>query len=870
MYPDTIPANLGDLRFLERPRVDHIIEQAIQSRVVTVVAGEGSGKTLAVHSFLQKKRKKIIWMQLSERDNLIWHFWENYVRGIARLNPEAAKTFINMGFPESERRFDSYLGLIQSGIISKEQYTIVLDDFHLLTNPIILKHIGGTLIAPVSKSPTVLISRTEPALNTVNLLAKGLLSQITVEDLRFTREETEAYFRLHNVPLEEEELSRIFQETEGWALALGLILQGIKAEEARGRSWDRVMQPVKKMEETIFSAMGKELQKFLVKLSLIEHWPRNLLERLEPGGKSIAEMEKFSSVIRFDVYLHGFRIHRLFLDFLKEKQACLSREEIREVYGEAARWCIENKLLTDAAVDYERAEDCGGLVRIIESLPRMLSRTVASFLLETTERLISTRTRDAPSREEDWDFLFLRFIVHGWLLALLERYEEAAGEFQAGIVCFETKAPGPGRSRLLAAAYNRVGILRLFRSRFTKDYNFACCFEQGCRYYLENPEPVKGPVSQINISSYVIQVGYPAAPGEIDVYLDALSASIPYTSISLDGYLAGADALSRAELAYYRGDFNKAEQFARQAAYQSREKKQYEVENQALFYLMRVNTHKGDIAGVQEIEQQMKALLDKEDYLDRHVIYDIIMGRFFTRLGLAGRVALWLRKEWEEGELNILFRGFDTFIKARCFCAEKKYAEALHILEQEHLRGELGGYLLGFLETNALEAVIRHHLGDRDGAFAALKKAYHAAKPHGLDMPFIELGELMYNLTNALLKAYPEDSPAFSPDGIPRAWLQSIRRSASASKKKCAPVTALYSGRSRPASADFSHHELEILSSLSQGHTSEEIAGDMNISVKMVRSAIRSLYSKLGASNKAGAIRIATERGLLAGKKVRR
>jgi DNA-binding NarL/FixJ family response regulator len=38
----------------------------------------------------------------------------------------------------------------------------------------------------------------------------------------------------------------------------------------------------------------------------------------------------------------------------------------------------------------------------------------------------------------------------------------------------------------------------------------------------------------------------------------------------------------------------------------------------------------------------------------------------------------------------------------------------------------------------------------------------------------------------------------------------------------------------------------------------------MHISVKMVKSAVRSLYVKLGASNRAGAIRTATERGLLA------
>ncbi|MDR3174610.1 MAG: helix-turn-helix transcriptional regulator, partial [Treponema sp.] len=433
--------------YLKRPRVDQLLERALQSHVVTVVAGEGSGKTHAVNTFLQQDSRDFIWVQISERDNLGWRFWENYTGEIARLNPEAAKVFADMGFPESVRQFDRYLGLLKSEIISRDRYAIVFDDFHLITSPAILLHLRRALTAPVSKNTIVFISRTEPALNTINLLAKGLLSQITVDDLRFTREETDSYFRLHNVLLAEKELDRICRETEGWPLALALILQEIKPNQTSKHSWDLVMRPIRKMEENIFSTMDGELQKFLVKLSLIEHWSRNLLERLDPEGKNISAMENYSSVIRFDPYLHGFRIHHLFLDFLREKQKYLSGEEIQEVYGKAAQWCIENNLPSDAAVDYERAGDCRGIIRLIESLPRMLPRPMASFFLDIVERLIAAHTENPLSREgEDWDFLFLRFIIRARLLALLDRFEESTGEFRAGIACFEAMPPSPRRS----------------------------------------------------------------------------------------------------------------------------------------------------------------------------------------------------------------------------------------------------------------------------------------------------------------------------------------------------------------------------------------------------------------------------------------
>jgi LuxR family maltose regulon positive regulatory protein len=850
-------------RFLERPRVDRILEKAFQSHVVTVVAGEGSGKTHAVSSFLQKTKRNFIWVQLSKQDNLGWHSWENYTRGVARLNPKAAKILFDIGFPESNRQYDRYLSLLKDQIISPEPYVLVFDDSHLITSPAPLRHIDRALTVPVSRNTIVVISRTEPAINTVNLLSKGLLAEVTAEDLRFTREETDGYFRLHNIILEEEELERIFDKTEGWALALGLILDEVRAVKAEGRSWDRVMQPVRNMEENLFSTMRDDLRKFLVKLSLIEHWPRNLLERFDPEGNNIAAMAQFSSVIRLDAYLQGFRIHQLFLDFLREKQASLTREEIREVYEQHAQWCVENGLPTNAALDYERARDYGGLIRIIESLPRLLSRTVAPFFLGIVDRLTSNFSVGNSGEGEDPDFLFLRFIIRSRLLVSLDRFEESAGECLAVIAHLEGQAPNPSRSRILAAAYNNLGVLSIRSCRYTRNYDFAGWFEKGYRHYLENPEPVRGQIGQSNIGSYAIQVGIAATPEEVKAFIDSCAAAASYTSLSLSGYLYGTDALARSELAYHRGDLNGAEQFALQAAYRGREKNQNEVEACALFYLMRLNINKGDIAGIRDMERQLRSQLEKSEYINRYNIHDVIMARFYIRLGLIERVAPWLRMEREEGELNVLSRGFDTLVKVRCLFIEKSYPAALRILETERAEGDLGTFLLGFLDMTVLEAVILHQLGDEEGALTALRRAYEVSLPHGLVMPFIEMGEYMHSLAGALLKGHPDTPANAAIAGIPRNWLQTMRRDASAYAKKRALVAAQYAGRETPPAPDFSQYELSILGSLSKGHTSEEIAGALRVPVKMIKSAIRRLYIKLGAANRADAVRSATEKGLL-------
>jgi DNA-binding CsgD family transcriptional regulator len=381
-------------------------------------------------------------------------------------------------------------------------------------------------------------------------------------------------------------------------------------------------------------------------------------------------------------------------------------------------------------------------------------------------------------------------------------------------------------------------------------------------------------------------VGIAATPDEVGAFLDSCAAAASYASLSLSGYLSGTDSLARSELAYFQGDLNRAEQFARRAVYQGRDQKQYEVETCGLFYLMRLNIPKGDIAGIREAERQLKTRMEKDEYITRYNIHDILMGRFYIRLGLIEKIAPWLRLEGEEGELDVLSRGFDTLAKVRCLIIEKNCPAALQILEEEQAGGDLGSFLFGFLEMTVLEAVTRHQLGDREGALGALKKAYDAGLPHGLVMPFIELGEYMHDLAGAVLKDHPDNpgnaanaavnatandtanaaanATAFAEiSGIPRKWLQTIRRDASAYAKKRVLVAAQYENRETSVSADLSQYELSILNCLSQGRTSEEIAAVMHTPVKMVKSAIRQLYIKLGAANRADAVRNATGMGLL-------
>jgi LuxR family maltose regulon positive regulatory protein len=119
-------------------------------------------------------------------------------------------------------------------------------------------------------------------------------------------------------------------------------------------------------------------------------------------------------------------------------------------------------------------------------------------------------------------------------------------------------------------------------------------------------------------------------------------------------------------------------------------------------------------------------------------------------------------------------------------------------------------------------------------------------------MPFVELGEEMRLLAGMAL----HDKTC----AIPRPWLEKIRGEASAYGKKLLKMAEryriTYGLQEAPA---LTWRETEVLKALSLGWSRERIAEKLALSVNTVKAEIRTTYAKLGAVNRADAVRIAME-----------
>jgi LuxR family maltose regulon positive regulatory protein len=792
-------------------------------------------------------------MQLSERDNNGWRFWEHFVQVVALIDKGTAGKLAEIGFPDTQRQFDRYLAIPRQAFLLNTKYIFVYDDLNLIHEESILRFLERSVNAAFPNRTSILISRNESAINTLKSFSKGLLAKITEDDLRFSREEMEEYFRLQDIQLPPDEADKLYHDTEGWAFAISLAGRSLKKGSA-GTDYGRISMKANifnLIENEIFSSISGDLQKYLIKLSLIDHLSLELLIELAAGTSLIDEMRKIGSFIRFDTYLNAFRIHQLLLEYLQKRQEKLTGEEKQDVYLRAARWCAANYQKTDAISYYEKAGAYEELIKEAYTLPMVLPHYITGFLLNILDRAPPQMYTQNPTAH----------ILHIRLLFSQGRSGEATEEAWGVIRKIEALPPSAFHYRVLYGCYNNLGFIGMLTSVFTQEYDFASYFERAHSFHPLSAHTLQGAVTVASLSSYACRVGVPQKR-DMENYINALAASEPHITASMNGCMRGLTNLAKAELAFFKGDLGNAEKFAYQAFYQAQDRNQYEIASRALFYLLRLNVALGNYAKIQELFKMSEAQLERPEYINRYVFYDIISGWFYAHIEKPSHIASWLKGDFEQSELHSVIEGMEILIRAKCYMSEKNYSMALDSLKDYENPYRLNAFLLGKLEIKVLEAVCWYHQDEQARAFKALESAYDMSAANTLDMPFLEMGKDMRILAAAALK----DTIC----GIPQPWLEMIQKNASAYTKKLQVIAERYQdqgGIPQKQEALLSSWEQEVLEGLSQGLSRQEIAEKNDISLGVVKSVIRSVYSRLGAVNRADAVRIATAMGILKSEK---
>jgi LuxR family transcriptional regulator, maltose regulon positive regulatory protein len=107
---------------------------------------------------------------------------------------------------------------------------LVLDDYHLITNPSVHDALAFLLEHLPSQIRLVITSRSDPPLPLARLRAHQQLAEIRADDLRFTLDEAATFLnQMFGIDLTDDELQALDMRTEGWVAGLqmaALAMQG--------------------------------------------------------------------------------------------------------------------------------------------------------------------------------------------------------------------------------------------------------------------------------------------------------------------------------------------------------------------------------------------------------------------------------------------------------------------------------------------------------------------------------------------------------------------------------------------------------------------------------------------------------------------
>ena len=844
-------------RYMPRPRVERILNQVSECKLVYVIAGAGYGKTQAVHNYIHNQTDAVVrWMQLTESDNTGSRYWESLTRNIAFDNPDLADKLRKLGFPETLSRFKQFAEILRTTEHRSQKTYLVLDDFHLISSKQALTFAERCAHLQIPGACVILISRKEPEINAVTLFSKGWAGLITEEDLRFTESEIADFFSLRGIPYSADYLPRFAGITKGWALAvslLSIVLERMPHNLELAK--DIMAQNIFKLFETeAFGDFSESIQKKMIMLSLTADLPLASLHEIFEDDSFIRHTPQLSSFLWFDSFIGDYRIHPLYLEFLQSRQDSLSEEEKLSTYRRAAEWCADNNFGMDAVKYYAKSHQYEKIIDLFLSLPYRLPTDACEYYLQILEDI----KKDVADKGNEAVTLLINYFEPNFLIGL-GRYE------QARALCFDIIREQEGLRTtfsygLISAAYSKLAYIDVYTCTITHKYDFPEHLKKSVEYYkMASGPPVRisGAYAIADIRSFACLVGEGAELSEFDRFVETTGEAMNYIPETYHKMFYGYDDLAAAELAFFRNRLDAARNHAHDSILKARVTEQYSIEAAARQYLLRIAIHEGNYPLVSEIMNQLRERLDESVFWNRRLLYDLFAGSFYIHIGLSDKVPIWLGTEDEKetaSEARIPTR--ELIIVVRYYLSRRKYQQALTILYNSYPRAPEERFLFGELILSILLAYTRLRTGDTPGAAREFENAYRMSFNGEFEMPFIELGRSFRPLATAVAQQQGRV--------IPKEWLFATERKAGIYAKMTSVIrSAVRTELNMTDAIHLSERELEVLNDMYNGLSREEIATKRYLSINTVKKILQSIYIKLDASNNIDAIRIAIDMKLI-------
>ncbi len=888
-----------------RPRLIERLNEGLCRKLTLISAPAGFGKTTLVSDWIRQGEMPVAWLSLDHSDNAPEHFLTYFIAALQQI--DAAIGQIGQGMLESPQPPPPetlMTSLINEITATPNEFTLVLDDYHVIESPPIDQTLTFLLNHLPPQLHLLIATRTDPSLALSRLRARGEITELRADDLRFTFDEITIFLdRMTGLNLSSDHVTALETRTEGWIAGLQLValsMQGLK----ESREITTFINNLTGSHRYIIDYLADEVlqqrppgtKDFLLQTSILNRLSGPLCdavigssERLEEeSSQAILEALEAANlfIIPLDNERRWYRYHHLFADLLHNRLEASQPDLVPTLHRRASTWFVDNGLRSEAIDHSLAAKDWERVTQLIDQIVNDVLggneyfTTILGWLDALPKEVVRTRPRLG--------------VVRAWMLLLMLHTDAAESCLQE----LESAADGqlPDEVRL------HVTTMRAFLARHQNDGPKAIELSHQVLEALAGgisaPAFVR-PMVAVNLAHAHRMMGdvVEAQRWFSEVLAFTQGAGITLTLAVMAGQASAQTVggqLRQAAETYRRGldmahkvaqqrgqavpaaaflhpglgdllrEWNKLDEAEQHLAQGLELARQWQIGmslTNGYIFQARLRQARGDIAGALEMIQQAEQLPPAYHAAPR---YSEPVAACRARLMLAqaassaddlGTSHLEAVQKWvearglkAEGPIHSLDDEHEYLTWVRLLIARNELDQALQLLMRLLQAAENGGRKGRVIEIFTLQALAQQALGDTEQALTTIERALSLAEPEGYIRLFVDEGQPMAKLLGRMKVE----------DGRVKKYISQLLN-AFGETEKIHPSSLLL----HPLIDPLSDRELDVLRLLCTDLSGPEIAEELMISVNTVKTHLKNIYSKLDVHGRYEAVERAKQLGLL-------
>jgi len=380
----------------------HLIERldaGLAGKLSLVCAPAGFGKTTLLTEWVRSLDRPAAWVSLDERDNDPARFLTYLIASLQQVDQEIGRSALHtlqspsspLGEPVEEEPIQTLLTLLVNDVVAADNpFVLVLDDYHVIQAAPIHQAVQRLLQHQPPQMHLAIGARQDPPLEIPQMRARGEVSEIRAQDLRFTGEEIATLLnRIMELHLSRRALTVLGARTEGWIAGLqlaALSLRDCQNVEAfiAGFTGDHRYVTDYLLDE-VLNRQPPHVQAFLLQTSILERMCGPLCDAVvdwtmsAPSGQPDETRAPSSSqqileyvedtnlfIVPLDNGRRWFRYHHLFADLLRRRLERQYPALPARLHGRASRWYEQTEDVEQAIYHAFAVPDIERVVVLIE------------------------------------------------------------------------------------------------------------------------------------------------------------------------------------------------------------------------------------------------------------------------------------------------------------------------------------------------------------------------------------------------------------------------------------------------------------------------------------------------------------------------